>query len=559
MNRRDFIRTSGLSAASLLVGDSLFAFAYGPRNQLLRKPDEVTALVDRESVRLHSRGDSRWSYRELVVTVNDEENILRVELEAPGIHLSEVTLHWKIEDSAPSLILNDHWERTYGDVSWHTPLVSEVLPWYFMEFNDGTTSAYGVKTGAASFCYWEISDRMLALTMDTRCGGNGVNLGTRKLLAAEIVSTTGLLGESPFDTGRRFMKLMSGTARMPAQPVYGINDWYFTYGRNSAALIQEHTALIAPMAEGISNRPFSVIDAGWFRKSPALPDDCCWGDTMMKSNDRFGNMEALAKEIKQMGMRPAIWTRPLCGSSGDRGSLILPVIAGRDERRPVLDPSIPENLERVRDCFTLYAQWGYELVKFDFTTFDIFGRWGFEMIRHRSITAPGWTMNDASRTSAEIVLDLYRTIREAARNIYVISCNTFSHLSAGLFELNRIGDDTSGHEWERTRKMGVNTLAFRGMHHGAFYAADADCVGLTTSVSWEKNKQWLALIANSGTPLFISGQSEAIGRQQKEAIRRSFESAAHVLPLGEPLDWMDAMVPRRWRLNRQVFDFVWNE
>jgi alpha-galactosidase len=556
MKRRDFIRTTGFSAASLFLGDPLFAFSQGPRNQLLRKPDEVTAVVDGRSVQLVSRGNSDWTSRGLVVMVHDDADTLRVELQAPGLGLSQVTLHWKAEKSRPSRILNDHWERTYGDVSWHTPLVSEILPWYFMECHDEATNAYGVKTGAASFCYWKIRDRMLTLTMDTRCGGNGVTLGTRKLLAAEIMSATSLPGESPFDTGRRFMKLMSGTARMPAQPVYGINDWYFTYGKNSAALIQEHTALMAPMVEGLSNRPFSVIDAGWFRKSPALPDDCCWGDTMLESNDRFGDMEVLAKQIKQMGMRPAIWTRPLCGSSRDPRSLMLPSIAGRNEKRPVLDPSIPENLERIRDCLRLYHHWGYELVKFDFTTFDIFGRWGFEMVRDRSMTAPGWTMSDTSRTSAEIVLDLYRTIREAAGGMYVISCNTFSHLSAGLFELNRIGDDTSGNEWERTRKMGINTLAFRGMHHGAFYAADADCVGLTTRVAWKKNKQWLELLASSGTPLFISGQSEAIGRQQKEAIRRSFESAAHVLPLGEPLDWMDTMVPRRWRLNEEVLDFI---
>ena len=101
--------------------------------------------------------------------------------------------------------------------------------------------------------------------------------------------------------------------------------------------------------------------------------------------------------------------------------------------------------------------------------------------------------------------------------MYLIGCNTFSHLSAGIFELNRIGDDTSGNEWARTLKMGVNSVGFRLPQHNTFYAADGDCVGLTTKVPWEKNKQWLQLLAESSAPLFISAQPEALGEEQKQA------------------------------------------
>ncbi|PYT32182.1 MAG: hypothetical protein DMG58_10690 [Acidobacteria bacterium] len=43
---------------------------------------------------------------------------------------------------------------------------------------------------------------------------------------------------------------------------------------------------------------------------------------------------------------------------------------------------------------------------------------------------------------------------------------------------------TSGRDWNRTRRMGVNTLAFRGVQHGAFFATDADCVGIMAAVPW---------------------------------------------------------------------------
>lgn len=108
--------------------------------------------------------------------------------------------------------------------------------------------------------------------------------------------------------------------------------------------------------------------------------------------------------------------------------MILPDIKGKEPNKPVLDPTIPENLERVKSYFKLYNQWGYDMVKFDFTTYDIFGKWGFQMFRDGAITESNWRMHDNSKTNAEIVLQLYKTIREAAGDMYVLGCNTFSHL-----------------------------------------------------------------------------------------------------------------------------------
>ncbi len=557
MNRRQFVRAGALSVASILMKNPVHARSHSRKVPPMEHPDEVTAILDNNPVRLQPDGPSRWTYHGLAVDLHEEESALDIDVEAPGAQLSEVTLRWNVAGNPPSLILNDHWDRTYGDASWHPPRDEEILPWYFLEYNGGSTLAYGVKTGTRTMCSWECRQGTLMLTLDTRSGGSGVRLGERKLRAAEIVRTQNLPGEHPFETARRFIHMMCNTARMPAQPVFGINDWYFTYGKNSADLILQHTALMAPMAEGLANRPFSVIDAGWFRTPPSSPDDCCWGDTMAESNGRFGDMGALAGSIKQLGMRPGIWTRPLCGSHTDSRTLMLPLIKGRKVTEPVLDPTIPENLNRVADYFRTYRQWGYELVKFDFTTFDLFGKWGFEMLKDRAITALNWSMYDGSRTNAEIILTLYTTIREAAGDACIISCNTFSHLSAGLFELNRIGDDTSGLEWERTKRMGVNTLAFRGIHHGAFYAADADCVALTTKVPWEKSKLWLKLVASSGTPLFISAQPEAVGDAQRSAVRESFAISSRPLPLGQPLDWMDYAIPRKWRLDGHETVFDW--
>lgn len=116
------------------------------------------------------------------------------------------------------------------------------------------------------------------------------------------------------------------------------------------------------MTEGLTNLPFYVIDAGWFKGPPTAPNDCCWGDDMKTPDKNFPDMARLSEKIRKFNMRPALWTRPLCGSYKDSKSLILPDIKGKEPNKPVLDPTIPENLERVKSYFKLYNQWGYDMV-----------------------------------------------------------------------------------------------------------------------------------------------------------------------------------------------------
>ena len=49
-------------------------------------------------------------------------------------------------------------------------------------------------------------------------------------------------------------------------------------------------------------------------------------------------------------------------------------------------------------------------------------------------------------------------------------------------QINWTGDDTSGLQWERTRQIGINTLAFRLPQNGSFYATGADCAGISDTI-----------------------------------------------------------------------------
>jgi alpha-galactosidase len=244
-------------------------------------------------------------------------------------------------------------------------------------------------------------------------------------------------------------------------------------------------------------------------------------------------------------------------NASDNPAMLIPIRPGQKDRKErFLDPTFPENAKRISTNIRLYKMWDYHLLKHDYTSYDLFGRWGFEMTE--SITAPGWHFHDRSITNAEIVLFLYKTIRAAALDMLLLGCNTFSHLSAGIFELNRIGDDTSGTDWARTLKMGVNTLGFRLPQHNNFYSADGDCVGLTSKVPWDKNKQWLRLLAESSAPLFISAEPGILEEEQKKYIKKGFDLASKVQPLGEPMDWMRNPRPAEWRLNDNIVRFDWD-
>jgi len=121
----------------------------------------------------------------------------------------------------------------------------------------------------------------------------------------------------------------------------------------------------------------------------------------------------------------------------------------------------------------------------------------------------------------------------------------------------RTGDDTSGSVWERTRVMGVNTLAFRIAQHGTFFAADADCAAVTKAVPWHLAEQWLRLLAQSGTPLFVSASPAAIGPAQEAAIRAAFALAAEPRPVAEPLDWLQTTCPEQWSTADGITGFTW--
>lgn len=488
-----------------------------------------------------------------VETVQSAEG-LSVHVTAQSTPVKKVRLRWRFEKRLKGQVLGDAWERSYGDLGWQHITPCQTLPWYALVNQGDVTAGYGVKVRPAAICSWQIDPEGVTLWLDVRCGGDGVRLNGRRLAAAQVVCRE-YGGIRPFEAAKKFCHVMCTDPLLPPAPVYGANNWYYAYGHSSREEVLADAEYLASLTEGLENRPYFVIDDCWQRDryhADGTYEEIYNGGPWLP-NGRFGDMAALAGQIREKGVLPGLWVRLL----QDRNPEIpdgwrLPHNGG-------LDPSVPEALSFVKEAVERIGQWGFRLLKHDFSTFDLMNRWGCEM--PYEMAEDGWHFADQSRTSAEIILSLYRAILDAAGkyDMLVLGCNTVGHLGAGLMHLHRTGDDTSGLMWERTLRFGVNTLAFRLPQHGAFYDIDADCIGISDKIPWEYNRQWGKLLSLSGTSLFYSVKPRTMPRSEEKEFARMLRDNALRREIAEPLDWQDTALPQDWVLDGRQVSFHWYE
>ena len=487
-----------------------------------------------------------WRYDDVTVTCREDGSVA---IHAQWTPVYKIRLTFDRYPTENALVLGDTWERAYADMEWKPADSSRKMPWYFFAWDGRTTHCFGIKTLPNSLCYWLYDGMEVSLTVDLRSGTDPVELSGRELEACTLV--TAKLEGDVHSACAAFCHMMCDNPRIVNRPIFGGNDWYCNYGDNSFEKIAVHARRVVECAKNCAYTPYMVIDDGWQLCHNARNSGYNggpWG----YANSNFGDMKAMAENIVEAGAIPGIWFRPLETMEQVPEYYWLQ----RDFDNITLDPSVPEVLELVRRDVRTIVSWGYKLIKHDFSSADIFGKWGFQMGDDLHYGQTHFA--DKTRTTAEIIKDFYMAIREAAGdNVLIMGCNTFSHLSAGIMDIQRTGDDTSGREWDRTKNYGINTLAFRMMQHGAFYSVDADCVGITNEVAWEKNSQWLDVLAKSGTPLFVSIAQDAYHDHVKEAVTRAFETASSVAAVSRPLDWMETRTPHVWQSSCGTDTYEW--
>ena len=556
LTRRNLLKSAAIpAAASFLLPQTGFGSTAAATDHgslvlpVLSQPEIVIAYVgDAEAARQSlSRSGGEWTGSGGVrISFVAGARQAAISLGSPSQPVQRIHLRWKCRFPSGLLALGDAWERSYGDLEWRPLQAERAMPWYVMLHGGAKTAGMGVKTGAASFAFWQVDPAGISLWLDVRNGGNGVELGKRQLAMATIVTYNGATGESAFAATRGLCRAMAEGTKVPAKrgvssvdAIYGSNDWYYAYGRNTHDGLLRDADLVKSVAPAGGEKPFTVIDDGYQDRS------------------RFPSLAKLAEDIRSRGVLPGIWIRPL-RAPATAGKILLPAaryVGPAGDAPPAYDTTIPEGLEAAAAVATEACGWGFDLIKHDFTTFELFGLWGSQM--GASPTQGNWHFNDRSVTNAEVVSALYRRLRAACgEERIILGCNTVGHLSVGIFDASRTGDDVSGKEWERTRRTGVNTLAYRLPQHMIFYSIDADCVALTPEVPWSMSRQWLDVVAKSGSVLLISPDPKAVGDEQRTALREAFARYVH-RPASEPEDWLETKTPQTWRASGTPESYDW--
>lgn len=536
--RREFLKTAAAASVAIRVPSKFDQTDFARQRTrssdpvLLRPPDHVSARFGMLDIKPMQFGPGGWTLSGISVAAEPvakgHDLALPIRVRSDSSELTFIHLRWKGRQNEATQFIGDHWERSYGDLEWRGMIPNRIMPWYCLSYDGSTLSGFGVKTQPSAFCFWQVDKEGITLTIDLRNGGEATLLGQRELLACTVVMWRGRTGDPVARSAHQFCEKLCPSPRLPNQPLFGSNDWNYAYGKNTEAGILRDADLVASIAPSGDVRPHIVIDDGY------------------QDLSRFPNMAKLAFEIRSRNLRPGIWVRPLQAPGTAQPTLLLPKArfgrAGSDSA--AFDPTIPEALDEILKTIRTPVDWNYEFIKHDFSTWELFGRWGFAM--DTGPTLPGWHFQDRSRTNAEIVADLYRAIRNTAGDRTVIlGCNTVGHIAAGIFESQRIADDTSGHDWERTRRYGVNGLTHRIAQHRTFFHIDPDIVAITKWVGWRETSQWMDVIARSGTSLFFAPEPGAVTPEIKSAMKDAFAIASSNAS-GFPTTPLQGTTPSEW-------------
>lgn len=506
----------------------------------VNRPDFIELTTETKTVTAKWENDD-YNLDDINVKLNQDNEHLAIFLTAQTSKVKWIKLRWNnLSWDKNVRFLGDAWERGYGDMEWKGMNPNRFMPWYFCAKSEAKSVCYGVKVRPSAMCFWQVDSLGMTLFLDVRCGGSGVNLKGRVIKLADVIACE-IRDCTSFEAMQEFCGQMCEDPILPKYPVYGSNNWYYAYGKSSESEILADCDYILNLTKDIENKPYMVIDDCWQEHHRLNEYN---GGPWTKGNEKFPDMKALADKLVQKGVRPGIWVRLLLNEDENIKN------EWRLSHNNCIDPTNPEALNYIKEDIKRICNWGYTLIKHDFSTFDLFGKWGFQM--SPLVTDDGWHFYDDSLTSAEVVKLLYKAILDASveasnGEALILGCNTIGHLGAGYMHINRTGDDTSGVIWERTRFMGVNTLAFRLPQHGKFYEIDADCVGIDGGISWSMNKQWADVLAKSGTPLFISVRPNILDETEKQELHEILKVASkqeyHVIPV----DWEETTCPEHWQ------------
>lgn len=484
---------------------------------ILRKPDRISVADEQTSFRFEEGGESQSKAK---VEYLVGEKSAKVVIFPYTIPVKYVKLRWNEPVGTVDKMMGDQWERSGGIVGmeWTGIIPHKRMPWYFHCVRGDKNALYGVKTGPNAFCYWQMDTKGITLFIDLTCGDGGT-LIKEALTLCETVSYYSD-GEDAYIAAKKFCKLMCDEPVLPKTPIFGVNNWYWAYGRISHESVMRETDYLLKMTDGAKAKPFMILDDGWQINRTFA--DVIYNGGPWENNDKFPSMQETAQAIREKGAIPGIWFRPLLTMGSVPYEAVIKKACPTAEAE--LDPTHPYTLERVESDARRIRDWGFGLIKHDFSTYDITGYSPMGM-NELSFCRPGVKLFDNTKTTAMCIKEYYRAVQRGAGDAEVIGCNTVGHLVAGIHSAQRVGNDTSGRSFEWTRRYGVNCM-MRLPQNDTFFNVDPDCAPFTENVPLSKSLDFLEICAITGMTTLASVTPGILSGSEMKRINGIYRTAA---------------------------------
>ena len=508
---------------------------------VLRTPDRVIGAVEGSPFRFEERENECESPVKYEYKV--EENSAKVIVYPSGAPVKFLKLRFDGDHYFVEKALGDQWERccesTEIPFEWRSLMPARVMPWYMCLYGDNRLAFYGIKTGPDCLAHWMADSRGVTLFLNLQNGSCGTDL-KEPIVACEVVEYFSKEGESAFKSAQKFAKIMCEKPLMPKTPVFGVNNWYWAYGRISRETTRVETKQLMEMTAGTKNKPYMILDDGWQINRCFVPGATYNGGPWI-TNENFGDMRNTVEDINKAGAKSGIWFRPLrtIGNIPDEAAFF------KEGCALTLDPSHPFTIERVIEDTARIRSWGFDLIKHDFTVNDITGFNSTSYLFGNGNLGGGRQFFDNTKTTAMIFKDLYKAIQDAAGGADVIGCNTISHLTAGIHSVYRVGGDTSGRYWEMTMHNGINSM-MRLPQHGNFYMVDPDCAAFTERVNLDLNLDFLEMCALTGVTTLASVKPGILNDKQMARINEIYRLADSNTEFYEIADFDRVAIPEKF-------------
>lgn len=486
---------------------------------VLRKPDKVIGATEQTPFRFEESNQEVCPIKYDYVV---ENGIGKVIVYPSGSPVKYLKLRFRGELNFVEKVYGDQWERAglNAYIEWRSVMANRCMPWFTYLYANNQTACYGIKTGADCFAFWQVDTHGITLFINLTCDNRGTDL-KEPLVACQVVELIGKKGEDAFKVAREFSKKLCDNPILPKQPIFGVNNWYWAYGEINDKIIEEETDYLLKMCKGTKNRPYMIIDDGW-QINRTYGDVCYIGGPWNECNKNFESMDKTAKKIHDKGANAGLWFRPL---QTKEEVLEEAILVRQNDGVVVLDPSHPYTLEKVSKDVKRFADWGFDLIKHDFTIIDATGFAPFTCEKQTiQMVKDDRKFFDNTKTTATILKNLYKTIQSAFGDKDVISCNAFGHLTAGIHSIHRIGNDNSGHSFEWTRRDGINSV-MRLPTNNLFYNADPDCAAFTKKTKERPNLDFLRMCALTGMTTLASIVPGILSEEGLKEINEIFKIA----------------------------------